>query len=85
MRMQLGDSRFEFIHYDVTVPLQVDADVIYTWPVPHPKQYQREPVQTIRTCVYGALNLLELVNRLNVPIFQASTSEVYGDTEVHPA
>lgn len=81
----LGNPRFELIRHDVTFPLFIEVDAIYNLASPaSPVHYQRDPVQTIKTNVIGAVNMLGLAKRLKVPIFQASTSEVYGDPEVHP-
>jgi UDP-glucuronate decarboxylase len=80
-----GDPRFEFIHHDITSPLQIEVDAIYNLACPaSPVHYQRAPVQTTKTSVLGAINLLTLADRLQCKIFQASTSEVYGDPHVHP-
>ena len=80
-----GNSKFEFLRHDVTFPLYVEVDAIYNLASPaSPVHYQRDPVQTIKTNVLGAVNMLGLAKRLGVPIFQASTSEVYGDPDVHP-
>jgi UDP-glucuronate decarboxylase len=76
---------FELLRHDVTQPLFVEVDVIFNLACPaSPIHYQRDPVQTTKTSVFGALNLLGLANRLGAPILQASTSEVYGDPLVHP-
>ena len=78
---------FSFLHHDITQPLpdNIIVDEIYNLACPaSPIQYQRDPVQTIKTCVHGAINVLELANKLQCKIFQASTSEVYGDPTVHP-
>ena len=81
----LDDSRFEMIRHDVTFPLYVECDEIYNLACPaSPIHYQRDPVQTVKTCVHGAINMLGLAKRLNARILQASTSEVYGDPAVHP-
>ena len=81
----LQDPRFELIRHDITFPLFVEVDEIYNLACPaSPVHYQRDPVQTTKTNVHGAINLLGLAKRLNVKILQASTSEVYGDPEVHP-
>ncbi|MCH5276987.1 MAG: SDR family oxidoreductase [Desulfovibrionaceae bacterium] len=81
----LDNRRFELIRHDVTFPLYVEVDAIYNLACPaSPVHYQHDPVQTIKTCVHGAINMLGLAKRLRAPIFQASTSEVYGDPEVHP-
>ena len=76
---------FEILRHDVTFPLYVEASTIYNLACPaSPIHYQHDPVQTIKTCVHGAINMLGLAKRLRAPIFQASTSEVYGDPEQHP-
>ena len=81
----LGNPRFEIIRHDVTFPLYVECDEIYNLACPaSPIHYQRDPVQTVKTCVHGAINMLGLAKRLNAKILQASTSEVYGDPIVHP-
>jgi UDP-glucuronate decarboxylase len=80
-----GNPNLEFLRHDVTFPLFVEVDGIYNLASPaSPVHYQRDPVQTIKTNILGAVNMLGLAKRLKVPIFQASTSEVYGDPEVHP-
>ena len=77
--------RFEFVRHDVTFPLYVEVDQIYNLACPaSPVHYQHDPVQTTKTSVHGAINMLGLAKRLGCPILQASTSEVYGDPEVHP-
>ena len=81
----LGDPRFELMRHDVTFPLYVEVDEIYNLACPaSPIHYQHDPVQTTKTSVHGAINMLGLAKRLNAKILQASTSEVYGDPEVHP-
>ncbi len=81
----LTNSRFELMRHDVTFPLYVEVDAIYNLASPaSPVHYQHDPVQTTKTNVMGAINMLGLAKRLRVPILQASTSEVYGDPEVHP-
>jgi UDP-glucuronate decarboxylase len=81
----LGNPNFELIRHDVTFPLYLEVDAIYNLASPaSPIHYQRDPVQTTKTNVLGAVNLLGLAKRLKAPIFQASTSEVYGDPEIHP-
>ena len=78
-------SRFEFMRHDVTFPLYVEVDEIYNLACPaSPVHYQHDPVQTTKTSVHGAINMLGLAKRLRCKIFQASTSEVYGDPVVHP-
>jgi UDP-glucuronate decarboxylase len=77
--------RFEFVRHDVTFPLYVEVDEIYNLACPaSPIHYQHDPVQTTKTSVHGAINMLGLAKRLRARIFQASTSEVYGDPSVHP-
>jgi UDP-glucuronate decarboxylase len=77
--------RFEFIRHDVTFPLYIEVDQIYNLACPaSPIHYQHDPVQTTKTSVHGAINMLGLAKRLRARIFQASTSEVYGDPAVHP-
>ena len=79
------NSRFEFMRHDVTFPLYVEVDEIYNLACPaSPIHYQHDPVQTTKTSVHGAINMLGLAKRLGCKIFQASTSEVYGDPQVHP-
>lgn len=81
----LENPDFEFIRHDVTFPLYIEVDEIYNLACPaSPVHYQHDAVQTIKTCVHGAINMLGLAKRLGVPIYQASTSEVYGDPLVHP-
>ncbi len=81
----LDNPRFELIRHDVTFPLYVEVDEIYNLACPaSPVHYQYDPVQTTKTSVYGAINMLGLAKRTNARIFQASTSEIYGDPEVHP-
>jgi len=80
-----GNPAFELMRHDVTFPLYVEADRIYNLACPaSPIHYQRDPVQTTKTSVHGAINMLGLAKRLRARILQASTSEVYGDPEVHP-
>ena len=80
-----AESRFEFLRHDVTFPLYIEVDEIYNLACPaSPVHYQRDPVQTTKTSVHGAINMLGLAKRLGCKIFQASTSEVYGDPAVHP-
>ncbi|BAQ17083.1 dTDP-glucose 4,6-dehydratase [Methyloceanibacter caenitepidi] len=81
----LANGRFELIEHDVARPLQADIDRIYNLACPaSPVHYQRDPVSTIKTNVHGAINMLDLAKERNARILQASTSEVYGDPEVHP-
>ena len=81
----LDNPNFEFIRHDVCFPLYLEVDQIYSLACPaSPVHYQHDPVQTTKTSVLGAINLLGLAKRLKVPIFQASTSEIYGDPTMHP-
>jgi UDP-glucuronate decarboxylase len=81
----LKNERFELLRHDVTFPLFVEVDEIYNLACPaSPIHYQHDPVQTTKTSVHGAINMLGLAKRLKVKILQASTSEVYGDPSVHP-
>jgi len=81
----LDNPRFELLRHDVTFPLYVEVDEIYNLACPaSPVHYQYNPVQTTKTSVHGAINMLGLAKRLRARIFQASTSEVYGDPELHP-
>ena len=81
----LGEPNFELMRHDVTFPLYVEVDEIYNLACPaSPIHYQHDPVQTTKTSVHGAINMLGLAKRLRAKVFQASTSEVYGDPDVHP-
>jgi UDP-glucuronate decarboxylase len=81
----LSHPNFELLRHDVTFPLYVEVDQIYNMACPaSPIHYQRDPVQTTKTSVHGAINMLGLAKRTGATILQASTSEVYGDPEVHP-
>jgi len=81
----MGNPRFELMRHDVTFPLYVEVDEIYNLACPaSPVHYQRDPVQTTKTSVHGAINMLGLAKRTKARILQASTSEVYGDPEIHP-
>jgi len=81
----LEHSHFELIEHDITLPLKVEVDDIYNLACPaSPTHYQRDPVQTTKTNVHGTINMLDLAVHLGAKIFQASTSEVYGDPVVHP-
>ena len=81
----MENKNFEILRHDVTFPLYVEVDEIYNLACPaSPIHYQNDPVQTTKTSVHGAINMLGLAKRLNAKILQASTSEVYGDPEVHP-
>src|SRR5450759_2103452 len=81
----LDNKRFELIRHDVTFPIYLEIDQIYNLACPaSPIHYQHDPVQTTKTSVHGAINMLGLAKRLGIRILQASTSEVYGDPSVHP-
>jgi UDP-glucuronate decarboxylase len=81
----IGNARFELMRHDVTFPLYVEVDRIFNLACPaSPIHYQFDPVQTTKTSVHGAINMLGLAKRVKARILQASTSEVYGDPEVHP-
>jgi UDP-glucuronate decarboxylase len=85
MHTLLGNSRFELMRHDVCFPLYVEVDRIYNLACPaSPIHYQHDPVQTTKTSVHGAINMLGLAKRVKATILQASTSEVYGDPTVHP-
>ena len=85
IRHLLDHSGFELVRHDVTWPLYLEVDAIYNMACPaSPVHYQHDPVQTTKTSVLGAINLLGMAKRLKIPILQASTSEVYGDPSVHP-
>ena len=81
----LNNPKFEIIRHDVTTPIDLEVDAIYHLACPaSPIHYQRFPVQTIKTSILGSLNMLELANRLQIPILLSSTSEVYGDPNISP-
>lgn len=81
----IGNSNFELMRHDVTFPLYVEVDRIFNLACPaSPVHYQHDPVQTTKTSVHGAINMLGLAKRVHARILQASTSEVYGDPDVHP-
>jgi len=81
----IGNKKFEFLRHDITFPLYVEVDQIYNLACPaSPIHYQFDPVQTTKTSVHGAINMLGLAKRTRARILQSSTSEVYGDPEVHP-
>ena len=81
----LENKSFEFIRHDITFPLYLEVDEIYNLACPaSPIHYQLDPVQTTKTCVNGSINMLGLAKRLGARILQASTSEIYGDPEIHP-
>jgi UDP-glucuronate decarboxylase len=85
LHKMLGHPRFELLRHDITFPLYVEVDSIYNLACPaSPVHYQFDPVQTTKTCVHGVINMLGLAKRTGARILQASTSEVYGDPEVHP-
>src|ERR1041384_4735248 len=85
IRHLLNHDRFEFLRHDVTFPLYIEVKRIYNLACPaSPVHYQHDPVQTTKTSVHGAINMLGLAKRLRARILQASTSEVYGDPEIHP-
>jgi len=85
IRALLGNPSFEFVRHDVTFPLYVEVDEIYNLACPaSPIHYQFDPVQTTKTSVHGAINMLGLAKRVKAKILQASTSEVYGDPTLHP-
>jgi len=85
VRDLLNCPRFELMRHDITFPLYVEVDEIYNLACPaSPIHYQYDPVQTTKTSVHGSINMLGLAKRVNAKILQASTSEVYGDPEVHP-
>ncbi len=81
----MGNPHFELMRHDVTLPLYVEVDEIYNLACPaSPIHYQWDPVQTTKTSIHGAINMLGLAKRTKARILQASTSEVYGDPEIHP-
>jgi len=81
----MDNPRFEVLRHDVTLPLFIEVEEIYNLACPaSPIHYQHDPVQTTKTCVHGAINMLGLAKRTGAKIMQASTSEVYGDPEIHP-
>ncbi len=81
----VNDPYFELLRHDITFPLYVEVDEIYNLACPaSPIHYQRDPVQTVKTIVHGAINMLGLAKRVNAKILQASTSEIYGNPSVHP-
>lgn len=80
-----ADSNFELIRHDITLPIYLEADLILNLACPaSPIHYQKHPVQTLKTSILGMTNLLGIAKRLNIPIFQASTSEIYGDPLISP-
>ncbi len=81
----LDNKNFDLLRHDITFPLYLEVDIVLNFACPaSPVHYQNDPVQTVKTCVHGAINMLGLAKRTNATIMQASTSEVYGDPEVHP-
>ena len=85
IRHLLSNPSFELIRHDVTIPIELEVDAIYNLACPaSPIHYQHDAVQTIRTNVLGAMNMLDLARRLRIPILQSSTSEIYGDPKEHP-
>jgi len=85
LALLLDNPRFEIIRHDIVDPIHIECDQIYNLACPaSPVHYQKYPVRTIKTCVQGAMNMLDLAQQLNCKILQASTSEVYGDPEQHP-
>lgn len=85
IRHLLDNEKFELIRHDITFPIYLEVDQIYNLACPaSPIHYQYDPIQTTKTSVHGAINVLGLAKRLNIPVFQASTSEVYGDPSQHP-
>ena len=85
IRHLLGNPYFEFIRHDITQPVYIECDQIYNLACPaSPVWYQKDPIYTIKTCLYGAMNTLGLAKRTGARILQASTSEIYGDPDVHP-
>ncbi len=81
----MDNHHFEVIRHDITFPLYLEVDEIYNLACPaSPIHYQKDPVQTVKTCVHGTINMLGLAKRVNAKILQASTSEVYGDPQIHP-
>lgn len=85
IRHFLSNPNFELLRHDITLPLYLEVDAIYNFACPaSPIHYQHDPIQTTKTCLLGAINMLGLAKRLNIPILQASTSEVYGNPKEHP-
>ena len=81
----LDNKDFEILRHDITFPIYLEVDEIFNFACPaSPVHYQNDPVQTVKTCVHGAINMLGLAKRTGSRIMQASTSEIYGDPEVHP-
>ncbi len=85
IRHLLGNPYFEFIRHDITQPIYIECDQIYNLACPaSPKWYQKDPIYTFQTSVYGAMNCLGLAKRTGARVLQASTSEIYGDPNIHP-
>lgn len=85
IRHLLSNPSFELIRHDITTPVSIEVDAIFNLACPaSPVHYQHDPVQTARTNILGAMNMLDLARRLKIPVLQASTSEIYGDPKVHP-
>ncbi len=85
IRHLLHNPSYELVRHDVTFPIYLEVDEIYNLACPaSPVHYQHDAIQTVKTCVHGLINMLGLAKRLGVPLLQASTSEVYGDPDVHP-
>ena len=81
----LDNKNFDLLRHDITFPLYLEVDIVLNFACPaSPIHYQNDPVQTVKTCVHGAINMLGLAKRTNATVMQASTSEVYGDPEIHP-
>ena len=81
----LDNKNFDLLRHDITFPLYLEVDIVLNFACPaSPVHYQNDPVKTVKTCVHGAINMLGLAKRTNATIMQASTSEVYGDPEIHP-
>ena len=81
----LDNKNFDLLRHDITFPLYLEVDIVLNFACPaSPVHYQNDPVQTIKTCVHGAINMLGLAKRTKAKIIQASTSEIYGDPEIHP-
>ena len=85
IRHLLSNPKFELVRHDITFPLYMEVDAIYNLACPaSPIHYQYDPIQTMKTSVVGAINMLGIAKRLRIPILQASTSEIYGDPKEHP-
>ena len=85
LKFALQHNKFEFLRHDITFPLYTEVDGMINLACPaSPHYYQKDPVQTLKTCFIGSVNLLGMAKRLNIPILQASTSEIYGDPKENP-